>query len=176
MRAEAAIAAGNDWRSVLESMQPGLSMPTSDETVDLVLLFASDAYADEFKDMLAAVRWMTGAKTVIGCSGSGIIGPGREIEDEPAIALQIFSLPGVELHTTHITQPDVSGENDEWQRRLPAASGISAWLMFADPFTLDSEALLDCFSGLYDKTPLIGGLASGNFRRRRTYLFLDDQV
>src|SRR6185503_5174123 len=131
MRAEAAIAAGNDWRSVLESMQPGLSMPTSDETVDLALLFASDAYADEFKDMLAAVRWMTGAKTVIGCSGSGIIGPGQEIEDAPAIELQLFSLPGVEMHKAHITQLDVAGIDEGWVRALPAAESVNGWLLFA---------------------------------------------
>ena len=176
MRAEAAIASGDDWRSVLESMQSKLTLPTSKETVDLVLLFASDAYAEEFNDLLAAVRWMTGAKTVIGCSGSGIIGPGREIEDEPAIALQLFSLPGVEMHTTHMTQLDLGRDDEEWLRELPAANDANAWLIFADPFSFDTETLLRRFSELYEKTPLIGGLASGNYRRRRTFLFLDDQV
>jgi small ligand-binding sensory domain FIST len=176
MRAEAAISSGNDWRSVLESMQPGLSLPTSDETVDLALLFASDAYADEFKDMLAAVRWMTGAKTVIGCSGSGIFGPGQEIEDAPAIALQLFSLPGVEMHAAHVTQLDVAGIDEGWVRALPEADTVNGWLMFSDPFTVDSEVLLQRFSDLYDKKPLVGGLASGNYRRRRTFLFLNDEV
>jgi len=176
MRAEAAIAAGNDWRSVLESMQSHLTLPTSDESVDLVLLFASDAYADEFDQLLGAVRWMTGAKTVIGCSGSGIIGPGREIEDEPAIALQLFSLPGVELHTRHLTQLDLQRDDDDWTPDLPAANDLNAWLLFTDPFTFDTESLLRRFSELYERKPLIGGLASGNYRRRQTFLFLDDDV
>jgi small ligand-binding sensory domain FIST len=48
--------------------------------------------------------------------------------------------------------------------------------MFADPFSIDSEALLRRFSELYDNKPVIGGLASGNYRRRKTFLFLDDKV
>ncbi|MGE0059897.1 MAG: FIST N-terminal domain-containing protein [Dehalococcoidia bacterium] len=176
MRAEAAISAGGDWRSVLESMQSRLSMPTSDETVDLVLLFASDAYADEFNELVAAVRWMTGARVVVGCSGSGIIGPHREIEDEPAISLQLFSLPGADLRPVKVSQMDLMAEDDAWLRNLPAAGDLNAWLMFADPFSIDSEALLKRFSELYDGKPLIGGLASGNYRRRKTFLFLDDEV
>jgi small ligand-binding sensory domain FIST len=177
MRAEAAISTGNDWRSVLEAMQARLSLPISDETVDLALVFASDAYASEFEDLIAAVRWMTGARVVIGCSGSGIIGPRQEIEDEPAISLQLFSLPGIEMHAVQVSQMDLMADDgDSWLRNLPAADSVNAWLMFADPFSIDSEALLRRFSELYDNKPVIGGLASGNYRRRKTFLFLDDKV
>lgn len=176
MKAEAAINTGSDWRTVLEQMQAKLTLPTSSDDVDLVLLFASDAYANDFHDLLAAVRWMTGAKTVIGCSGSGIIGPGREIEDEPAIALQLFSLPGASLKAVHLTQHDLSNEDDEWLVRLPTSFETNAWLVFSDPFSLDSEKLLERFSGLYEGTEIVGGLASAAYHRRTTYLFLDDEV
>ncbi len=126
--------------------------------------------------MLAAVRWMTGARTVIGCSGSGIIGPGREIEDEPAISLQLFSLPGADLTTVHISQEDLVSDDEAWLADLPPATSTNAWLIFSDPFTLDTETLLKRFSELYDKTPLIGGLASGKYSRRGTSLFLNDEV
>jgi small ligand-binding sensory domain FIST len=176
MRAEAAIATGADWRSVLEEMQSQLSLPTSDETVHLALVFASDVYAEEYKELLAAVRWMTGAQTVIGCSGSGIIGPGREIEDDNAIALQLFSLPGVELSTTHLRHEHFSGEDDGWLLDLPPNDAVNGWLIFADPFTLNAEDLLQRFSELYEGKPLIGGLASASYRRRGPLLFLNDEI
>lgn len=176
MKAEAAINTGADWRTVLEEMQSRFSLPTSDETVDLALLFASDAYAREFDELVRAVRWMTGARIVVGCSGSGIIGPGREVEDEPAISLQLFSLPGASLNTVHLSQYNITGDDETWREKLPKPADVGAWLVFADPFSFDAEALLHRFSGLYEGTPLVGGLASGSYTRRGTYLFLNDDV
>ena len=55
---------------------------------DLALVFANDAYADA-PDALHAIRRVTGARVVIGCSGTGILTERREVEDEAAIAVLV---------------------------------------------------------------------------------------
>ncbi|MCH7999317.1 MAG: FIST C-terminal domain-containing protein, partial [Chloroflexi bacterium] len=65
----------------------------------------------------------------------------------------------------------------DWHRLTGVApEDASAWLLFADPFTLDAEALLDGLSAGYPGTPLVGGLASGDPRLRGTHLFLNGEV
>ena len=52
---------------------------------DLAILFASAAYAEHFPQLVRRAWSETGARALIGCSGQGIIGPGREVEDVPAV-------------------------------------------------------------------------------------------
>ncbi len=175
MRAEAAIATGTDWQEVLLDLQRQLTMIGGGESVDLALLFASSSYALDYHDLIPEVQRVTGARIVVGCSGGGIIGPGREIENEPAISLQLFSLPGADLRTVRLTQADIA-DNGASVPGLPAVDEVNAWLLFADPFTLDSERLIEFMSELYPGVSLVGGLASGDMRVRGTYLFLDGEV
>ncbi len=178
MRAQAAIATGETWQDALEALTPQLSMLRDGTSIDLTLLFASADYADAYPALLAAVRKLTGPGVLIGCSGQGIIGPSREVEGEPALSLQVFSLPGVDLRPVRISQNDLTpGGEPDWQRRANAPRDeVNAWLLFADPFTLDTERALELLSETYEGLPLIGGLASGHPRRQETHLFLNDNV
>ena len=175
MQAEAAIGVGPEWHEALTAALAQTTLPKSGDGVDLALLFASQDYLENFPQLLSEVRRLTGARVLIGCSGQGVIGPTREIEHGPALALQLFSLPGVELRTSKVTQVNLS-DSDKLRVELQSMGGVNAWLLFADPFTLDSEALLQLFSTLFPGVPLVGGLASGHPRRQQTHLFLDDEV
>src|SRR5262249_49467552 len=57
-----------------------------------------------------------------------------------------------------------------------AVDGCNGWLLFADPFRMDVQRLVDGLSTTYRERPLIGGLASGDPRAPRTQVFLNDQV
>ena len=147
---------------------------------DLTMVFASDVYASDYPELIAEVRRRTGGGVVIGCSGQGIIGPGREVEHEPALALQVFSLPGIELTTARLEPEDVSVDNADraWKERLggKATADVNGWLFFVDPFSVNGDEVIEMLSQVNPDVPLIGGLAAGDYRRRTTYLFLDDQV
>jgi small ligand-binding sensory domain FIST len=148
-------------------------------TPDLVLLFASPAYAAAFPHMAAVALDRTGAGVLIGCSGQGVIGPAREIEDRPALSLLAVSMPGGSLRAVHLTQPWVAASEsaEDWHRLTGVTpDDVNAWMIFADPFTLDAEALLTGLARAYPGTPLIGGIASGEVRARRTHLFLNGDV
>jgi len=179
MRTGAAIARHPDWREALAELTGQIPLLSGEDEVHLALLFASSEYRPEFPDLVARAADLTGAHILVGCSSQGIIGAGREIEGEPALALLVFSLPGAELTAVHLTQEDLElcHAPQDWHRLTGVApEGASAWLLFADPFTMDAEALVDGLSAGYPGTPLVGGLASGDPRLRGTHLFLNGEV
>ena len=179
MRTGAAVAQHPDWRDALTDLIGQIPLLSGEHEVNLALLFASSEYREEFPDLVARARQLTGARLLVGCSGQGVIGAGKEIEGEPALALLAFSLPGAELTAVHLTQEDLEScrTPQDWHRLTGVApEDASAWLLFADPFTMDAEALLDGLSAGYPGTPLVGGLASGDPRLRGTHLFLNEEV
>ena len=177
MKAAAAIAQHHDWEEALAEALAGAAI--GEEPVDLAVIFASAEYQPGFSDMIAQAQRALNARVLIGCSGQGIIGPSKEVEGEPALAIMALSLPEAVLTPLHLTQRDLEAcESAEDTRRLAevAEDEARAWFLFADPFTIDAERLLDTFSTAYPGTPLMGGMASGNPQVRRTQLFLNGQV
>lgn len=147
--------------------------------VDLALLFASYHYSGQYFELLAQARKALGARVLVGCSGQGVIGPAREVEGEPALALLAVSLPGAQLQGLHLSQPQLeaaAGPDGLRQLTGVAAGEARTWFLFVDPFTLDAEGLLAAFSAAYPGVPLVGGLASGDAAARRTHVFCNGEV
>lgn len=177
MKPAAAISERPDWREAIAEIRSQIG-PLQDDgpKIDLAFLFASSTFEDHFQQLADQVKQMTKASHLVGCSGQGIIGPAREIEGEPALSLLVLSLPGASLRTIHLEQDDVKAATDPdgWKRRMGVAAGeVNAWLLFADPFSIDVESLLQGISEAYPTVPIVGGLASGNVGERRTHLFAD---
>jgi small ligand-binding sensory domain FIST len=108
MKAQAAIEIGTEALEVIDRLIDRLQMISQGETIELALLFASDAYRGDFPALMSRVKQGTGASVVLGCSGQGLIGPGREIEEQPAISLQVFSLPGARLTPVRLGAEELS--------------------------------------------------------------------
>lgn len=179
MKAEAAIATGTNAAEVIEALMAQLPMLDGPSEVDLAFLFTSDAYAADLPGVLPALKARTGAKIMLGCSGQGLIGPGREEEQLPAMSLQVLSLPGATLTPLRIDAEEAAGPDaaDLIRERLgPGVLDINALFLFVDPFSVDGERLLESVAFVDDELPVVGGLASSKFSRRGTYLVLDDQV
>ena len=180
MRAEAAITQSQIVENALEDLVERLPMLADGTKVDLALLFASDWYEDEYPELMQGLRERVGDAIIIGCSGQGIIGPGQEIETSPAIVLQLFSLPGAMLKPVVLTPEDVSSQMmaNVWAERLGKLTPeqVNAWLFFVDPFTTESERLLMLMKTMNRGVPMIGGLASGDQRKQRSFLFLNGEV
>ena len=104
-QAQAAVAQDGDWERALEAVL-GQTTGVAEHGggIDLAFLFASASYGDDLPVLVRRARSATGARVLVGCSGQGIIGPSREIEGEPAVALLSLSLPGAELHGVRLTQ------------------------------------------------------------------------
>lgn len=179
MRAAVGIGQQTTWQDALAEATSQMAIVPSDETIDLAFLFASSDYAEEFPELVASARRATRARLLIGCSSQGVIGTGREVEGQPALALLTFSLPGAVLRPVRLVQGTLEQCRgpEAWHgmtRVLP--DDATAWFLFADPFTLNAEDLLVAWSEAYPGTPMVGGMASGDLRLRRTHVFLNDEV
>ena len=177
MKAGAGIATGSLWREALDAAVNQALARLNGASVDLAMLFASPEYAQDYGELLAAARSRLAPGVLIGCSGQGIIGNDREEENEPAVSVLAFSLPAAQLHATHVRQSNIGDETSSaaWLRDLGVA-GANAWILLADPFSIDPERLLAVLTEAYAGAPLIGGLASGNPRRQATHVFLGGDV
>jgi small ligand-binding sensory domain FIST len=176
MRSNAAVGTSPRWTEALTSV--GLEDGAAAPSPDLALLFASPEYA-ELEALVANAYRRTAASVLIGCTGGGVIGPDREIEDEHAISLLNLDLPGVHLHPRHVVNEDLSGLRSpaDWHAWLGLAPDrVNAWILLADPFTFDSEALIQGLSAAYPGKTIAGGLATGPSRGRETKLFLNSDV
>jgi small ligand-binding sensory domain FIST len=172
MQAKAAISHEQDWRAALDEVLAATDL--GDSPVDLALLFAGATYSEDFDDLVRRAREASGARHLVGCSGQGIIGPQREIEGEPALSLLRLSLPDATIRVAHVTQATVEG--GVGRIGGVALEDVNAWLVLTDPFRLDADALIHGMEQAYPGVPIIGGMASGRYTERRTYVFADDTV
>lgn len=133
---------------------------------DLVVAFVSSHHAAAFDDVPAALGARLRPRVLVGCSAGGVIGGGREIEDEPGVSLTAARLPDVEL-LPFALEPD---------RPAPELGEARDFLLLADPFTFDAERFVHDFDRGYPTATKIGGLASGAREAGGNALYLDRSV
>ena len=179
MKAEAAIATGMNAAEVAEALYAKLPILGDGAEIDLAFLFTSDAYLEELPELLPAIKARVGAKVLLGCSGQGLIGPGREEERQPAMSLQVLSLPGATLTPLRLDAAEAGGPDaaDLIRARLgDNPLDVNAMFLFVDPFSVDGERLLESVAVVNEELPVVGGLASAKFSRHNTYLVMDDAL
>ncbi len=179
--ATGAIAIDEKWETALRDVltQAAQGAPAEGMDVDLALLFVSSEFVEHYTHIVRQVRAETKAKILVGCSGQGIVGTGQELESVPSLSLLTLSLPGARLQAVRFTQEMVE-ENErpeEWREATGVAKeDVNAWLIFADPFQMDCEGLIDGLAKAYPGLPMLGGLASYDQTVQRTYIFVNDDV
>jgi small ligand-binding sensory domain FIST len=115
----------------------------------------------------------------LGCGAQGVIGDDQELEDLPAISLLALSLPGACLQSVRFTQEMLNQMHSgrDWYAQLGMQrEDVNAWLLFADPYHLDCEQLIDGLTQAYPQVPIMGGLSSGDVDERSICLFHNDEV
>jgi small ligand-binding sensory domain FIST len=168
IRAGSGLGTGDDWRQALGSALEHALQPLAGEAPDLLMVFASSAYADDYAPMLEAALEATQATQLAGCSASAVIAGDRELELEPGLALLALRLPpGALLSVRHIAADAVRGPR---LAGLPQ-SGCRGVIVLADPFTIEVGALVETLEGEYPRTPVVGGLATGSPVARATHVF-----
>ncbi len=165
----AAVHSGPDWESATNAVLAALEGAA---TPDLGLVFIDSRFGAHYDDVLARLRKGTGVANLVGASGEAVIGPGVEAQVEPAVSFLGLSLPGLEATT--IAMPANTPIEPALER--VAAAGARAWLVFADPFSVDSEALVKAIEARVSDQPLLGGLASSHDMRGGAAVFAGGKV
>jgi small ligand-binding sensory domain FIST len=121
----------------------------------------SPHHASAYDSVPPAIQAAFPGALIFGCSASGVIGNGHEVEARPAVSLTAAELPGVKLEPLVFSDAPSDG-GPAWRNRV----GISAdadpqFLILCDPFTCDADALVAGLDAAYPAGSKVGGLASG---------------
>lgn len=141
------------------------------DRVDFAIAFASAELARELAPRLSDVA----AGTLIGCSGAGIIGDAREIENRPAVSVTAAELPGVTCKTFRVAPDALPSDPDAWRARI-GIDHPTGLLVLADPFTSNVQDLIAELDAAFPRTPKFGGLASGGYASHANWLFANGET
>ena len=131
------------------------------------------------KQVLEILRVHARIPLLTGCSSQSLIVGEHEVEQNAGLTLGLYALPGAELKGVHFTQEQVEEANGPgyWHLENEVEPGqTNGWLVFIDPFHLDSEAWLKTWNEAYAPLPVFGGLASGDFSEQATQVYLNGEV
>src|SRR5712691_7839061 len=142
--------------------------------VSLALVVASRHHAASAEVVSEAVRVNAGPEGVIGCIADTVVGGDREVEDGPAVAVWLASLPKP-VETFHMEFIRTS-EGGVFAGYRFEEVGPGPYLLVGDPFSFPTDLLLGHVNERVPGTVVVGGMASGGMGPGDTRLFLDDRV
>ncbi|MBF0153143.1 MAG: FIST C-terminal domain-containing protein [Magnetococcales bacterium] len=135
------------------------------ETPDLALVFVSPLYQSSAKEVPDLLQRGLNPRHWVGCSASGVIGGGHEIEYRPAVSITAALLPDVELHLFHMEYPDLGAlgwDDHNWHKLTGIQTQQPAqFLLLADPFSFNADHCVRQMDIIYPGSAKIGGMASG---------------
>lgn len=133
------------------------------ERADLALVFATSDTYPAAHDMLHAVRRVTGARIVLGCSGAGVLTNEREVEGESAVA--VLALHDDRLVATAFLIEDQSATSDvgrEVGGQVAATLAEGGCLLaLPDAAGLNPRTLLEGLAEHLGRVPVTGAVAAG---------------
>jgi small ligand-binding sensory domain FIST len=160
-----AVAVGEVVGQVLERL---------DGPPDLALLFVTPPHAGALQDAAYTVRKALRPGTLLGCAAVSVVGGGREVEFEPAVALWAGRTgPVTPFHLSMVDTPDGPSFTG-WPDKLP--DDASALLLIPDPFSFPVDALLERLATDRPGLPVVGGMASAANHPGGNRLVLGDEV
>ena len=164
------------FAEAVEAVESGLG----GRTPDLLLAFASPHHAQDFAVLAELAAERHPGALLTGCTGSGVIGNAREAEEGPALSLTGAWLPGVACNGFHVetsSLPDPDTGAASWHDLAGLGPRTRPkFLLLADPFTLDADALIRGLDRAYPRAPKFGGLASGGRAPGEHRLLLGEEV
>ena len=134
---------------------------------DLVVAFVSPHHAATFDELPGLVRAALGGGLLLGCSAGGVIGAGRELEEQPGLSLTAATLPEVTISPFHLEAPE---------RPPTRHDEAPTFILLPDPFTFDVDEMLHLLDAAWPDSTVIGGLASGARTPGANALYLGDAI
>lgn len=165
MKFASGIGEGRTFPEAFRAAAGAVAEGLGDAPADWVVAFVSPAFRKEYEQVADAVGSRFPFRAFLGCSAGGVIGGGREIEGQPALALWAASLPGVEIRTFHVEDadlPDLDAGPAPWRELIAAPDGDSPPIVvLADPFSIRADDLIAGLDFACRDSVKVGGLASG---------------
>lgn len=177
MRFASAVSDVGDARAATEAVLEAVHAELDSLAPDLAFLFCSDAHAASYERIASEIRNTLPSALLVGCSARSVIGAGREIEGRPGLSLMAARLPGVTLSPMRLAGDGFPRGTPSWREHFEIdAESTPSFVVLADPFSCDAEALVRQLDADFEDSTLVGGLASGADRAGGNALFLADRV
>jgi small ligand-binding sensory domain FIST len=143
----------------------------------LGVLLVTSHFDEDLGAIAEQIRTATNVDTLLGCTAEGVIGPGHEYEQEPAISLWMASMPGVTIRPFHVAQAELeaASSSEDWRAHfMMGAETMPYLLVLADPYSVDPATLLDGINEHLAGCRVFGGMASGAEGPDQSVVLLDD--
>ena len=183
LRWSSGVSTGGSLESAAARCLPEVVEGLGGEGADLLFVFASAHFRPDYHRLPDLVRLGLpdpDRTVIVGCSAGGVIGAGREVENQPGLAICAASLPGVSVTPFHIQDPqlpDADAGPGRWVDLVGAEPADRPHLVvLADPMTIRAESLLMGLDFAYPRATKVGGLASGGGHGGGHALFLGDRA
>lgn len=149
--------------AAIEASRQALGAAGSDRA-DLALVFVTGEIHRDTQQVLHAVRRITGARVIVGCSGSGVLDERREVEGESAVAVLVVRDERL-LATPFLVEDQAEAGPRAGARVAERVAGTVAeggcLLVLPDVAGLDPRALLDGLQEALGFVPVVGAVAAG---------------
>src|SRR5262249_53671409 len=140
------------------------------DRADVCLVFATGGALLAAHGILHAVRRATGARSVVGCSGAGVLTEAGEREEGDATESAVvagLAITSDELRAAPFVVDETDGLGSAagavaGARSLEAGQGRGVAIVFPDAKGLDPAALLRGFGETGGPLPVVGGVAAGS--------------
>jgi small ligand-binding sensory domain FIST len=150
------------------------------KAVDLTIIFVSPQFKGKYEEIPKLIRDRISSGHFLGCSGGGIVGGGKEAEQQAAFSMTCANLPDVEIkgiHTDTMKLPDQDTAPSVWREWLGVdVEKNPSFIFLADPFSFQGEEFLAGVDFAYPNSSKVGGLASGAQAQGGNALYLNDKI
>jgi len=141
---------------------------------DLACVFVCGGDPEQVAEALARASSVLRARTVIGCSASGVIGGAQGVEATSSVSVWAAVLPGVRIRAFHLEV--IRTPNGMAVLGLPEGEeSDEVAVVLADPFSFPADGFVEQANDAFG-LPLVGGMAAGVHGPGSTRLLLDHRV
>jgi small ligand-binding sensory domain FIST len=162
------------WDAATEAAREARSAALGHGEVDLAFVFLSSAHVAEAEAAAEAVREELAPRHLLGCVAEGVVGPAREIEEGPAVAVWAGALPGAEIECFHAVA--VQTDAGIGVAGFPELDEPGLVVLLVDPFTFPAGPFLTRLNEENERLPLVGGLSVTGQGPGVQALIVDDAV
>ncbi len=148
-------------------------------TPHLGLIFVSATFTSDYPRLLPLLRERLPETLLIGCSGGGVLGTGREVEGQPALSLMLAHLPEVTLTPFYLNGedlPDLDAPPEGWVEAVGVAPREQPHFLLLASLSSEITDLLQGLDFAYPSSVKVGGLVSGGRVSESYALFYQDQL
>lgn len=151
-------------------------------SADLCILFAGAPRYPELPSVLSKIGARVSPAVMIGCSGSGVIGGGLEIEMGRGMTIIAANCDTSRIRPFAFEDKHANNK-DASPTTLLEATGIdpahyngSAMLLLIDPLTVATDAALSALDSGYPHAMKFGGLVGGGMEFGENAMFIGDRL